>query len=469
MLDGFMSLLGLPEKLKQFISIVMEAAGKYEEAEKTAALEMIDVTGQEKAEKAIDDAVIVERLAREMSYCAHVIKPDGDIFPKEYRRTFTDEFLRQNPAALPYQNEVEESVSQWFRKMECVLRENYSKGERVILRNEILNHMDMDGFRREMEEAISGLRSAQDFDTPMTSNQNYKDIFEAPLFLHRGNTEVCLRNLFVHHRFKVAKRMMNGRMEMLLSQESMDDCLARFVLDRETRFLFIVGDAGCGKSSLAAYLSWHYERHDQIAKEIFGDNRLITVQLRNIDVPSRGRKEERLKLSILHFLYNDKESDNVLKSRFRKSAPCVLLLDGYDELCTMDGIENPEVVLGRLEELDCKIIVTVRPDYIDFSYFNRLYWHIALEHFNGNQRREWVRHYEACGQVIDKNNRSYLERIRDDETAGICDTPMGLYMVAAGHFTPDMLENERAIYHQIFLMSLVRQSIILCPPKHIAS
>ena len=279
-----------------------------------------------------------------------------------------------------------------------------------------------------------------------TSNQDYQEIFEAPLFLHRGNPDVCLRNLFVLHRFTIERG--------LDSDESMDYYLARFVRDTETRFLFIEGDAGCGKSSLAAYLSWHYGQRDQTAQEIFGDAQLLTVRLRNIEVPENGRRAERLALGVLRFLYGDKESDKVLVKRFRESGARVLLLDGYDELCMTDGIENPEASLKTLKNLDCKIIVTMRPKYVRFRYLEENYWHIALKHFNETQRREWLRRYENCGQTLGEVNRRYLERIGDGETAGICDTPMGLYMVAAGYFKPDMLENEWAVYRRIFYWEL---------------
>ena len=447
MLDGIMALADVPEKLQQFISLVMEVAekvsDKYQDAEKAAALEAVDVTGREKAGEVVDDAAIVERLAREMTRFAYAVKPDGDIFPDTYRQAFTEEFLRRNPAALPYKSDVEESVRRWFRELEGVLRDNYSKEGRVILRYEILNRTDLEAIKRDLTEVRSLLRPKQDF---TTSNQDYKEIFEAPLFLHRGNHEISLQNLFVPHRFTVK----NG----FDSAESMDEYLAQFVRDTKTRFLFIEGDAGCGKSSLTAYLSWHYEQRDRTARDIFGDAQLMTVRLRDIDIPKGGRKDERLTLGVLRFLYGEKATDRDIVTRFRESGVRVLLLDGYDELCTTDGIEEPEAVLRTLKNLECKIIVTTRPNYIRFRHFEKDYWHIVLEHFDEAQRREWLERYEHRGGTLGEVNRQYLERIGNGATAGICDTPMGLYMVAAGHFTPDMLENEWAIYRRIFYREL---------------
>ena len=383
-----------------------------------------------------------------MAHYAYMVKPDSEIFPCVYRREFTEAFLKQNPAALPYQVDVEESVQQWFKELEIALRNNYSAEERVLLRFEIMSRIDLGEIKRTLADILAQSCPKQDL---VTSNQYYREIFEASLFLHKGNSQVCLRNLFVHFRF--TEEYINSG-EMLLSKDSMDAYLARFLQDSEKQFLFIEGDAGCGKSSLTAYLSYHYEQHDNIAAQIFGDVQLITVCLREINLPDSCKPEQRLKRSVLQFLYGQHEWDHLLEKRFLQSGSRVLLLDGYDELCTMVGIGDSDAILSRLRELDCKIIVTTRPDYINYAHFQNLYWHIALEHFDRTQRREWQEHYEQCGEMPNEINRQYLERIDNGETAEICDTPMGLYMVAAGHFTPDMLENEWEIYRQIFYTEL---------------
>ena len=59
MLAEFMSLMSVPEKLQEFISLVMEAADRYQETEEMKALKNVDVAGRKKAEETIDDAVIV--------------------------------------------------------------------------------------------------------------------------------------------------------------------------------------------------------------------------------------------------------------------------------------------------------------------------------------------------------------------------------------------------------------------------
>ena len=442
MLDELMTLAKVPETAQQCAKIFMELADKWQTQEKEAkqkeALETALMTGRKKAERTIDNAVIAEAVERSVN--RHVYSMlQGEIFSDEYRNAVVTEILRGNSSALYLKGDVEESVRQWFRDLENALNEHYSAERLDVLRHEIQSRMRMDAIGRDLAEVLSLLRPKQDF---TTSNQDYKDIFEAPLFLHSGNSEVCLQNLFVPHRFTVKSGFD--------SNESMDEYLARFVRDEKARFLFIEGDAGCGKSSLTAYLSWHYEQRDRTARDIFGDAQLMTVRLRNIDVPENGRPEQRLKRGVLEFLYGQQERNATLEKRFRESGGRILFLDGYDELCTIVNIENADNLLKRLNELDCKIIVTTRPNYIRFQHFEKNYWHITLEHFDGAQRREWLERYERCGQTLGEVNQQYLERIGDGETAGICDTPMGLYMVAAGHFTPDMLENEWAIYHQIF-------------------
>ena len=277
-----------------------------------------------------------------------------------------------------------------------------------------------------------------------TSNADYAAWFQKPLFLHDGkNDAVNLTNLFVKHKFEVKRGSS--------VQTTVDGYLADF-LRGNAPFLFIEGDAGCGKTSLTQYMSYHYERHDATAQQIFGDMRLITVRLREIKrkhIPTDCDPEERLARAIVRFLYgNDRDNDNL--KRFQESGAHLLWLDGYDELCTLEGID-PQAVLWTLDSLGCKIVVTSRPNYIRFDY-SKQYRHIVLKHFDKKQRQEWLENYVTnCSETLEAVNQQYLKRVQTKKDAvGICDTPMGLYMVAAGHFKDAMLENEWALYYQIF-------------------
>ena len=275
-------------------------------------------------------------------------------------------------------------------------------------------------------------------DLPRSSDQLYVELFTSPLFLHKhAERRVSLYELFIPQRF------------------DMDGRLAEFIRDeRGPQFLIIEGDAGCGKTSLTAYLCYHFQQQDEISQKIFGDRRMTAIRLRDLEIPREGKASERLLLGILRQLWQDAETDRERMKRFQDedTGPQVLFLDGYDELCTIDGMEDPCAALGGLRALGCKIIVTIRPKYLRFQDFRERYDHIALDHLNKDQRRAWLDRYTTiCGQALNQERRDYLENIED---GGICDTPLGLYMVAAGRFPSEALKNEWALYHQIFFQEL---------------
>lgn len=80
--------------------------------------------------------------------------------------------------------------------------------------------------------------------------------------------------------------------------------------------------------------------------------------------------------------------------------------------------------------------------------------YILLNHFDTGKREEWIQKYRLiCG----KEDYPKLERIRmiDNEASdGICDTPLALYMLAAGKITDDAWNNPWVLYHQIFCEEL---------------
>ena len=420
MTDIIMSLIKIaspveiPDKLQEIASLALETLEKYRKKEtdenNTHVLDEIDITGKKIAEKKVGDAIIVEKLSHYMNLYAHAVKPDSEIFPAEFKKAFTEEFLSMTPLRRMYQDEIRETIWLWFEKLEDALRTQYSSGERMILRHEILRHIDigeikrhmkemetqhhedMDEIKRGQREIMNHLSGNQPTEMLKTDNRDYKKAFEEPLFLHNGksgrekNGKVNLSNLFVSQRFEVK------RGDDKLSGETLNAYLARFV-QTDTRFLFIEGDSGCGKTGLTEYLSYHYEKRDEISEKIFGNTQLITIRLRNLDIPTDTSKaEERLTLAILRFLYDGKGKDRDNIRRFRKLESRILLLDGYDEVCAIEGIRDYQSVLWQLQNLDCKIIVTTRPNYIrlDEADKHKLYWCIALQHFNVEQRQIWL-------------------------------------------------------------------------------
>ena len=416
--------------------------------------------------------------AEELRQFCQQFQEDAPIITPEYRERYLEEAFKKYPDFNKPQ--LYNAFSKCVSKLEDAIRTNYSVGELGVLRQEFLMRRDMEEISRAVAEAAkvgantnqiarennsllkennSLLKEIRDApptgekpgDGLNTHNETYQKMFTETLFLHSrdADSKVKLCNLFVMPKFE---------QESVSTTETINSYLTHFLHPDETRFLrsdkpqflFIEGDAGCGKSSLTAYVNYHYENRDATAQAIFRDMRLITVRLRNLDgVPTDCKSSERLKRAVLRFLYGTQADAENLK-RFRKSGACALWLDGFDELCVVEGIEDAQAALWGLENLDCKIIVTTRPAYIQFDR-SRNYQHISLRHFDAKQRRDWLKRYKQCGERLGKTNRKYLERIQNEnDTAGICDTPLGLYMVAAGHFTEEALDNEWALYRQIF-------------------
>ena len=128
----------------------------------------------------------------------------------------------------------------------------------------------------------------------------------------------------------------------------------------------------------------------------------------------------------------------------------------------MDGMtEFAENILSEIIRgfSEAHILITTRPKFIDITKLKQQglgtdIIYVFLSHFNVAKREEWIQKYSrVCG----KEDYSKLERIRmiDDEASdGICDTPLALYMLAAGKITEDAWNNPWVLYHQIFCEEL---------------
>ena len=442
-LKHILSLSGAPEPLQELLDILQE----YQDGRNEKALADIDIKGREISETLIDDSALTEKLAPDMARYLRTLKADADTFSEDDIQDFTEGFLRRNPSFTHQRDTIKESVRRLFRELETVLRDTYSPERRDILRNQLQNQRDLREIKALLQKLLELARTS---DALKSSNEDYRKAFEASLFLHKEkNPKVTLSRTYVSPRYRVGV----GKEP---APEPIEDYLARF-LQEGAQFLFIEGDAGCGKSSLTAYLSYHYPWGGETASRIFGNTELLTVRLRDIAIPDADRKPERLRAAILRHLYGEAGTDRERLNRFCNENPArLLLLDGYDELCTAEGVENPRLILDTLARLKCKIIVTTRPHYLRLEAPNPSFWHITLTHFDDEQRRDWLDRYKACGETLHETNEQYLNAHTGDEK-DICDTPMGLYMVAAGDFAPGELENEWAVYRRIFGAELMEK------------
>jgi hypothetical protein len=317
---------------------------------------------------------------------------------------------------------------------------------------EVLNNHELASYA-----AYCMLRSKKPPSVVYVANQQYAKSFEEPLFLHKNTDNTCvnLKNLFVLQKYSLIKdRRRKIQTATEKSQKNLQDEIADYLQDNDTPFLFIEGDAGSGKTTLVAWMNYHYSQNDEIAEHLFGNRPLLTIRLRDLD---KKYIAEKGCLSSAIRKYMNISTLDELEQMFPKA---IMLLDGFDELCMIEGIGiKYETLLYDLYEKELKgfqFIITTRPKFVSAG-FDISSEFISLKHFDSEQREIWLDHYtstECCAQLIDETVYSYIINIDDDTSSCICDTPMTLYMLAAKKGVSAFLENSWALYHHIFFDEL---------------
>ena len=279
--------------------------------------------------------------------------------------------------------------------------------------------------------------------------KEYADNFCERLFRHiYKNAEVTLRNVFVQPKIYDS----NGSSQELVS------ILGNFLWnEKETRILFIEGDAACGKSSFISYLCYHYRQADKVGKGIFLQANLICIRLRDLDIDEKQRTVEE---SIKDYLGFSNDNDYVEnKIRFDNY---VLILDGADELGMLEGYgkSNLEGILESIRRIfkRNKIIVTTRPQYIDYEKLRKPTFKfkvVQMQHFDAEMRKEWVEKYEKCGEQIPAETKDYILNINEKKAAGVADTPLALYLLVACEMRTELQSNIWTLYHEIFTNSII--------------
>ena len=300
-------------------------------------------------------------------------------------------------------------------------------------------------------------------------NEMYASNFKETLFLHRNRENpIRLCDIFVPHNYESIRRNKNssyGKLPCGQSNPPNDilEYVKHFVRDRRPDegsggaafpcVLFVEGDAGVGKSSFVSYLAHSYAEETSVRQDIFGSRKLICVRLRELMPESMKFSRDSINQTILQYL--GIESPEKLKEQYTGS---VFVLDGFDELCMIEGIGlNKDSYIYDLHKLfdDCRLIITTRPKYLDLFKIDIPIFHIVLKHFDSQQRKEWVENYRRWSPDSDeKFGLDYIENISDDDAIGVCDTPMALYMIAAGKINEEATKNNWVLYHQIFYKEL---------------
>lgn len=347
--------------------------------------------------------------------------------------------------AIAYANcagnrEEEEKVKKYcnhiysFFKKE--LKSTYSDADNTLLnKQDYIAHTERDTFKyvKDIKDKIFEKEEPK----YNTSNDIYINSFKTPLFLHKKNPDVVLSNLFVFQKYNDGKDDLQKRLGNFIQSDS--------------HVLIIEGDAGNGKSSLVGWMNYHYNLGDNDSKSMFGDKKLVTIRLRDLNKESI-RKRRNLHNALFEFVGTKNLSE--FKNAFENS---VVVLDGYDELCMIMSDTEYSWKSSMLEELkkfgeNLKFIVTSRPHYININLLRMEYDSIYLNHFDEQKRDEWIGAYtDKCRQTIAPNVLNFIKHIDKKHAEGVCDTPFSLYMLAANQeMSEQVLNNSWALYHKIF-------------------
>lgn len=310
--------------------------------------------------------------------------------------------------------------------------------------------------------------------------QFYCNKFNETLFLHRGLPEENTISLKDIYTLPGADSI--GQWRKVASKEYYDikDAVKQFINYAPSKageqlfdILFIEGQAAMGKSSLIAWLCWHYNNKDESAKEVIGDRCLITIRLR--DISHRYGVHDVLNLQqpfaqFYAYLLKKDESqltqqpqwENNCKKIFRNT---ILILEGFDELCMVETLfdagksiyfQNLSNELSRMD-CGCKVIVTTRPAYLNVEELDFPKAHLFIRPFSVKYREKWIEKYEKK-QTVHNEIKEILLRDNIQVLKGIIDSPLTMYMIVARDVHISETSNLWNIYHQIFAEEVYKRN-----------
>lgn len=316
--------------------------------------------------------------------------------------------------------------------------------------------------------------------------QYYSEKLDEPLFLHRRlpkEERITLNDLYVipganvisgYKWYENIKKLhqMETRSGMDYSYINITDAVKEFIDytpkqpgDQDVNILFIEGKAAIGKSSFISWLCRNYSHID-----FFNKYKLITIKLR--DIPYSKNEVLNIKfpfLQICSYLLKREEKKlssgkywlNISKMIFSNT---ILILEGFDELCMIEGILGDgkeyyfQNLYNELIDMDCncKIIVTSRPEYLNVEALDFPKAHISISPFTVLQRKRWIQKYESIQSISNELKRNLFSE-GSMNLDGIIDSPLTLYMIVARNINISNNSNLWYIYNEIFANGLYKR------------
>lgn len=202
------------------------------------------------------------------------------------------------------------------------------------------------------------------------------------------------------------------------------------------KIMLIVGNAGIGKSTLLASLANSYVKQNVL----YDYKKVFCLELKNLHSNSNAPLKDvcdNLKLNDLSALENS-----------------LILLDAYDELaCTNTPVNRFfDMLIDQLSDYNCKIIMTVRKNYIELFNIRHDATIIHLLPFDHSYRKKWLDKYGKEIKCYD-----YLISPLDEETS-LFGTPLVLYLIASGDLDIQAAENNKfKLYNILFGLEALKK------------
>lgn len=271
---------------------------------------------------------------------------------------------------------------------------------------------------QKMNMQSNGTKSITDEKKKFKNNRkgDYIKNWNSRLFLHQDNDErpITLADAFIMPNYQLQQGI-----ERIGFRNSgiLDKAIDQFINYDKTSVLLIVGDPGIGKSTITSWIANNYK---------FDDNIII--------LRFRDWESEELEKGLLKAIYTILECNKIdLNNK-------ILILDGFDEI---KSLHIGELLLSSLlnDILDFenfKIIITSRPDYVKFEYFQNV---LRLLPFNKKQIKKFY-------QII--TNRELNETRLYDKNKDVFGIPVILYMAIMSNIDITQSATKPELYCRIF-------------------
>lgn len=388
----------------------------------------------------------------------------------EALKEIIEEECKWNYDEIPSNEDISKFVYSFAEKFKVELL-NYPQLSTFFVTNSIIEQdliiVEIQKSLNQLNDKINKLQKENSIQKNYDDNRVYSNKFVETLFLHTISSDenrIRLCDVFTTPEVIAFDDDNEERKNVI---DIINDFVAFQPVSsgkNSINIMFIEGQAAMGKSSLVSYLAWNYCEKTDLAKDIFGRKKLITIRLRdllqyhttlNILVPL----SDIYKYIFCGSNFSQEECIKLLSN-------CVLVLDGFDELCMVENINDSQSRSFYFSNLnrqlnafngECKVIITTRPTYLHIDQYDFPKIHVLMQPFSKQQRQNWIENYEKISP-INPDVKSKLSGEFDEVFTSIVDTPLVLYMIVAkGIFVSEDMDIWE-LYNRVFLVEVYKKN-----------